>query len=100
MPNLVITIVASMTLLLGMISMVTPIPGGILIVAASLTALICTSPRARKVLQFLRIRIEWFNNMFLWMENKIGNRVAIISTALHQTRPGEDITESHRLSAR
>ncbi|NWF39191.1 hypothetical protein F3F96_08590 [Mariprofundus sp. NF] len=98
MVKTIIAVIATVTLLLGLVSMLTPIPGGTLIIAASLTALICTSPRARRGLQFLRVRVNWFNKMFFWLENKIGDRITIISSALRQTRPGTDITDSDAVS--
>ena len=91
MLNLVIAIISTVTLLFGLLSMLTPFPGGTLIVALSLTALICTSPRVRKGLQFLRARINWFNKTFYWLENKIGDRIKVISIALRQTRPESDV---------
>lgn len=88
MVNLVISTFASVTLFVGMVSMVTPIPGGTFLIAVSLTALICSSSRARRCLQVLRIRIEFLNKSILWVEDKV--RIRIVSNALRQTRPGAD----------
>jgi hypothetical protein len=90
MTNIIISVFASVVLLVGLISMVTPIPGGTMMIAGSLTALICTSPRARRCLQFMRTRMNWFNKMMAWVEKTVGNRINIIGVALRQTRPLTD----------
>jgi hypothetical protein len=88
MINLIVTAFASVTLFVGMVSMVTPIPGGTLLIAASLTVLICSSSRARRCLQVLRTRVELLNKSILWIEDKV--RIKIMSNALRQTRPDAD----------
>ena len=88
MVNLVISAFSSVTLFIGMVSMVTPIPSGTFLIAVSLTALICSSSRARRCLQVLRTRIEFLNKSILWVEDKV--RIRIVSNALRQTRPGAD----------
>jgi hypothetical protein len=67
--------------------MVTPIPGGTFLIAGSLTALICSSPLARRCLQVMRTKINWFNKSVFWIEAKVGNRIGIVGRALKQTRP-------------
>ena len=90
MVNLIVSAFASFTLLIGIVSMVTPIPGGTFLITVSLTALICSSPRARRFLQILRTRAEFLNKSILWMEEKIGDRISIVGNALRQTRPYVD----------
>jgi hypothetical protein len=85
--NIIISAIASALLLLGLVSMVTPIPGGTIMIATSLTALICTSPRARSCLRFMRSRIEWFDKFFFWLEDTVGERIGFIGNALVKTRP-------------
>ena len=87
MINIIISVFASVILLIGIVSMVTPIPGGTVMIAGSLTALICSSPRARRCLQFMRTRMNWFNKMVAWVEKSVGDRIGIVGTALRQTRP-------------
>ena len=87
MRSIIVSIFASVVLLIGIVSMVTPIPGGTVMIAASLTALICTSPRARRCLQFMRTRMKWFDKIMAWVENAVGDRIGIVGTALRQTRP-------------
>lgn len=89
MINLIVTVFASVVLLIGIVSMVSPIPGGVVMIAGSLTALTCTSPRARRCLQFMRTRINVLNKSILWIEEKVGHRIGIVGRALRQTRPIE-----------
>ena len=88
MRNILLTAISSILLLVGLISMLTPIPGGIFLVAGSLTTLICTSPTARLCLQSLRSRTGWVDKVFLWLEKKIGQRIEFVGDALRRTRPG------------
>jgi hypothetical protein len=97
MVNFIVVVITSLTLLIGLVSMVTPIPGGTLLIAGSLTALICTSPRARRCLQILRTRLEFLNKGILWVEEKVGNRIGIVGNALRQTRPYADSAVSCNL---
>lgn len=96
--KLIISFLAMVSILLGLISMVTPIPGGTLLIAGGLTALICSSPSARFCIMWIRARINWFNRLIFWLEEKVGTRIKIIGTALNKTRPPEDVatTLSHR----
>lgn len=87
MINFLISMVASLVLLFGLVSMVTPIPGGTVLIAGSLTALICSSPFARRCLQIMRTKMNWLNKGILWIEAKVGDRIGIVSRALRQTRP-------------
>ena len=94
MRNLIITILAIPVFLMGLVSMVTPIPGGAIMIAFSLTALICTNPWTRRCLQILRTRFKYLDKSILWIENKIGDRIAIVGNALRQTRPNADTNTS------
>ena len=96
--KIVISFFAVVSILLGMVSMVTPIPGGTILIAGGLTALICSSASARYCLMWIRSRVNWFNRLIFWMENKVGSRIKIIGTALSKTHPPTDGTNllSHR----
>lgn len=87
MLKIILSLLASVLLLLGLISMVTPIPGGTIMIAVSLTTLICTSPRAQAFLRYLRSRIDTLNRIFNWLEEKVGKQIAFIGDALSRTRP-------------
>jgi hypothetical protein len=93
MKSLVLTIIASFTLLIGLISMLTPIPGGIFIVAFSLTSLTCTSPRARSIILYMREKNNFINKIFFILEDKVGSRITIIGDALKQTQPNTRIEQ-------
>ena len=85
--NILISIVSMLVLIIGVISMVTPIPGGTIFIAGGLTGLICSSARARFCVKWIRMRVAWFNKAIFWMEEKVGPRVKVIGLALEQTRP-------------
>lgn len=76
-------------LFLGIISLVTPIPGAVLPIAVGLTLLIYASPKARLCIQWFRSRLPWFHKLFCWLEEKIGTRISVISKTLKDTRPLE-----------
>ena len=97
MMNLIISFFAMLSIFLGIVSMVTPIPGGTVLIAGGLTALICSSPSARYCLMWLRSKMSWFNKLFCWLENKVGSKLGVVGSALSKTRPPEnmDISISH-----
>lgn len=78
--------VGALLLLLGLVSMVTPIPGGTLLIATGGGLVICTSETASRRVQACRRRFGRFNSVITWIENKIGER---ISAPLRRTRPDE-----------
>ena len=88
--SLFVSIIASIVLLLGIASMITPIPGGTLMIAGSLTALICSSPTARKNIKHGRRRISLLNRFFYFMERTVGAEIHLVGSALVQTRPDTD----------
>lgn len=96
MINLLLSFFASITLIIGIISMLTPIPGGTLMIAGSLTVLICSSPRAQSGVRRLRERINWFNKAIFWLEGKVGTRIPVMGNALKKTRsaPTKDLNEN------
>ena len=85
--NIIISIISMLALVLGFISLVTPIPGGTLFIAGGLTGLICSNARARLCVKWLRTRFNWFNKMIAWLDKKVGTRIKLIGTALQQTTP-------------
>ncbi len=90
MKNFILSVLSSILVLIGVVSMVTPIPGGTFLIAGGLTALICTSPRARLCLRHARGRFGFFDKTFLWLEKMVGERVPVVGNALRKTRPGND----------
>jgi hypothetical protein len=98
--NLLMSIVASGVILLGMVSMVTPIPGGVFFIAGGLTVLICYNSTARRCLRWIRTRFGWVNKAVFWLEDKVGKRVSVIGAALEQTRPLTTDSTSHQQTHR
>ena len=87
----------SLLLLFGLISMVTPIPGGTLAIAAGAGLIICSSDTAAKKIKELRIKHTRLNKMVSWVEDKIGEK---LSRPLRLTRPDEDALTEHSLPSK
>lgn len=87
MVNILITIFSSILLVLGTISMVTPIPGGTILIAVSLSLLICSSPKVQSYVRYFRTKSGRFNKTVFWFEDKVGERVKFVGNALKQTHP-------------
>ena len=87
MLNFLLVFLSWFLLLLGFISLVTPIPGATLLIAAGLTLLIYASPKARLCIQWFRSRLPWFHKFFSWLEDKVGIRISIVGETLKDTRP-------------
>ena len=90
--NIVISLLALISIVIGMMSMVTPIPGGTILIAGGLTALICSSAAARYCLMWVRTRFAWFNKTIFWLEKKVGTRVKTVGSALAKTQPPEGVS--------
>ena len=88
----IISIFAVILILFGLVSMVTPIPGGTILMAGGLTMLICSSPTAQFCIMWIRAKVNWVNKMVFWLEKSIGPRIKVIGTALGKTHPPEDGT--------
>lgn len=82
--RVIILIAGSILLLLGVISMVTPIPGGTLAIAVGGGMIICTSETAKRYIRICRTRYQRFNSIMTWLENRLGER---LSAPLRTTRP-------------
>ena len=79
-------LVGAILLTLGLISMLTPIPGGVLVIALGAGMIICASPTATNFIRAYRSKNLRFNQLLAWFENKIGER---LSRPLRMTRPDE-----------
>ena len=75
---------AILLLVLGLFSMISPIPGGPSFIAADCALLICTSERAARSIQAARTSKSWINKPMAWVEEKIGER---LSGPMRRTRP-------------
>jgi len=71
-------------LLLGLVSMVTPIPGGVLLITIGGGMVICNSERAENYMRIKRQNFTRLDSAMNWMEKKMGNR---LSGPLRRTRP-------------
>lgn len=91
MINLLVTFLSLVLLLIGVLSMVTPIPGGTFMIAASISMLICSNAKAQRYMQILRTKYNALNKAIFWLEKKVGNRIKFIGIALEKTRPHTDI---------
>ena len=76
-----------------MVSMLSPIPDGIFLLAGGLTLLICTNPSAQFCVKWIRTKVSWFNKIIYWLENKVGIRIKVMGDALKLTRPSEDVND-------
>lgn len=77
-------IIAVLLLLIGIVSMVTPIPGGIFLIVFGFGLLIYASPRAEKYIRIQRTQKKWINSAMTWVEDKMG---ANLSGTMRRTRP-------------
>jgi len=82
--RIIILVTGSILLLVGVISMVTPIPGGTLLIAAGGAMVICSSKRAEKFIRICRSRFGLLNKALLWIETRLGER---LSGPIRRTRP-------------
>jgi hypothetical protein len=85
--NLLFTIIASVVLLLAIIATPLPIPGTTLAIALSLTSLIITSPRAKKLIIKIRARIKFINKALVFIENKLQNKMPKVYSTINSTNP-------------
>lgn len=85
--KLALTLISLAGLLFGIIALVSPIPVGILIIAISLSILICVNEKAREVLKAIRCRSHSFNQRIHALETKLEGRFKHLSLAFKQTRP-------------
>lgn len=85
--NILLSFIATLLLLVGLVSMVTPIPGGTFLIATSISLLICSSSKVQNYMRVLRTKYNRFNLFVFWLENKVGVRVKFIGAALKKTHP-------------
>ena len=91
MINILVTLFALLLLIIGVISMATPIPGGTFMIAISISLLICSNAKAQRYMRMLRTKSKPFNNMIFWLERKVGVRIKFIGIALEKTHPKTEI---------
>lgn len=87
MKKLLVSALATLGLLIGMLSMATPIPGGTVLIAVCISILIFTSSLARAAVLGLRARVIWIDKALLWVDSAVGHRFRFIRIGLHRTNP-------------
>lgn len=85
--RIITLITGSILLVLGILSLATPIPGGILVLALGAGMVICTSETAAGKLREFRTTHPRANRTIVWMESKMGER---LGAPLRGTRPIPD----------
>jgi hypothetical protein len=85
--NLILTVVALVVLLLAIIATPLPVPGTTLAIALSITSLIITSPRAKKLIILLRVKIKFINKSLVFIEEKLKNKMPKVSNTISSTNP-------------
>ena len=90
MKIILVKIAAAFLFVLGLVSLVSPIPGAFIFLACSLTLTISVSSYAQFCVQWVRSRISWINKFLYWLEKKTGERIKMIGETLPKTHPTED----------
>ncbi len=83
MKKLAFLIAGVLLLLLGLISLVTPIPGSAFFTASGLTILICSSPWFRACVRMGRKRFKFFHKVMTWLENHTGKSIGEMLKTSH-----------------
>lgn len=96
--NILISAVAIVFILLGLVAMVTPIPVGVVFITFGLSTLICVNVRARIIVSNIRKKNRFLNRRFTSMENSLkGGRFHFLHQAFIETRPANSpITDEPR----
>ena len=63
--------------ILLILSFFIPVPTGLLRVAIGLSILVCSSLPFALLMQTVRRKFEWFNNLITWIENKLGEKMTL-----------------------
>lgn len=87
MINILLTIISLLLLFIGVISMITPIPGGTFLIAISMSILICSNAKAQACMRFFRTKYTSVNRFIFWLESNLGTRIKFIGIALGKTQP-------------
>lgn len=87
MINFFISITACLFLLLGVVMLVSPIPVGVFIIAASLSVLVCVNATVRMWTKQLRSKYAWANNKIHHLESILENKFVYLWRVFLKTRP-------------
>ena len=90
MKILLTKIAAAVLFVMGLVSLLSPIPGAFIFFACSLTLTISVSSYAQFCVQWIRSRVPLINKFLFWLEKKTGDRIKMIGETLPKTHPVED----------
>lgn len=85
----IISTLSIIMLLVGIVTLLSPIPFGLIIIAVSLSLLITVNVTAQKMVIDIRKKNMPVNRFLLKIENRTYLRVPFIDNALLKTRPKE-----------
>lgn len=85
-----ITLIALVGLLLGVVLLLSPIPVGLLVITISLVALLYANKRSRHLLQQARSRWHKINHTVYKVEKLLERRFRRLWSVISSTRPHED----------
>lgn len=85
--NGLVTLLAVLGLLVGLVVLVSPVPLGVVIIAINLALLLCVNPAARQQLQNLRARSHKVNVYLYKFEAKLEARFVFLWRVFVGTRP-------------
>lgn len=87
MMNALVTVLALIGLLVGIVFLISPIPIGVIIIAINLAILLCVNNKARQQLQALRTRSHKVNRYLFKFEEKLEKRFIFLWGVFTGTRP-------------
>ena len=88
--KIILTKIAAVILfILGVVSLVSPIPGSFIFFACSLALTISVSLYAQYCVQWIRSRSPRINKALFWLEKKTEKRIKMIGQVLPKTHPIE-----------
>ncbi len=87
MIRLVIAFIGTCIICTGVITLFSPIPIGIILIAIGSSMLVCVSPKSRTILKHFRQKYRALDAGVLALETRLNNRFQLLSEALLETRP-------------
>lgn len=90
MIRLIVSVFAVLLLAIGVVALISPIPIGVILIAISLSILVCVSDTARQILKKVRTRYHKINLHLHKLEARLEKRYSYIVSVFVQTRPTEN----------
>ncbi|UTF58576.1 hypothetical protein [Gilvimarinus sp. DA14] len=85
-----VTLISIVGLMLGVVLLMSPIPVGLVVITASLAALLCVNARSRHLLKATRSRWHKINRTVHRVEKLLERRFRKLWTVISSTRPHND----------